>query len=185
MTASGLWMQELYCFVAICALQRAHLERMLPDRKQYPYSHWPISHAQLAKKNQPVGEIFQEFLAFSILSWKIVSSKCQLILLNPYILILWDLQLSISDKKAFSYTFNRVKCHINRVLEQLILRFCICLRSSHIQDAKGQVAIPLVFRDAEQFQLSLRCQGYLRGKNYLYNKTNPKTANQISQNSVE
>lgn len=136
---------------------------MLPDREQYPYFHWPISHAQSSKKKF-VGEMFQKFLAFSILSWKIGNSKPQLVLLNPYIIIPWGSQLTISDKKAFSYTFNRVKNYIHTVLLELILRLGICLHSSHLLSAEGQVAISLIFRGAEQFQLLLRCQGYLRGK---------------------
>lgn len=34
-----------------CLLSHIHWERMVPDRKQYPYSPWLISHAQLLKKH--------------------------------------------------------------------------------------------------------------------------------------
>lgn len=86
-----------------------------------------------SKKTQTVGEIFQEFLAFSILSWKIGNSKAQLVLLNLSIIIPRDLQLTISDKKAFSYTFNRVKSHIHTVLVELILRQHMPTLQLHIE----------------------------------------------------
>lgn len=71
------------------------------------------------------------------------------------------------------------------VLVELILRWGIYLHSSHRLSAEGKVSISLNFGGAEQLPLPPRHQGYFRRKKkHLYNETNPKTANQISQNFV-
>ena len=153
---------------------------MLPDRKQYPYSPGPSAVHSSSKKNT-VGEIFQECLAFSIFSWKIGSSKPEkLALLNPCIIVPWDLPSTISNKKAFSNAFNRIKSHVHTVMVELILRLGIYLHSSHILSAEGQVAISPHFQRCRTVSAPTEVPRTLGGKNLPLQQAKPKDSKPYS-----
>lgn len=61
-----------------------------------------------------------------ILNWKIENLKLEkLAFLNPCIIVTQDSQSTISNKAAFSNTFNRVNSHVHTIMIDLIFRLGI------------------------------------------------------------
>lgn len=145
-----------------------------PRQKAVPIFPQPISCAQLLKNT--AGEIFQERLAFSILSWKIGSSKPEkLDLLKPCI-IYRTLRLTVNNlqRKGFQQHIQQGKkshpCSCGRVNFETAYTYIPAI----YWVLKARQQFPLIFRDTEQFQLPPRCQGYLWERNLPLQQAKPK-----------